>query len=121
MIFARSNRPAACVWERTRGGLYCAPASLTWLLLTLVVRAASLAFLVWQLNLRGLAAPAFLALALLYQPLYANILHAQVYIFLLGLMVLAWHGHRRGRPRRIGIPLGLVLGLKTDGGRPWLL
>jgi hypothetical protein len=86
-----------------------------------VVLAASLAFLVWQLNLRGLAAAAFLATVLLYQPLYANILHAQAYIFLLGLMVLAWHGHRRDRPGLMATALGMMLVLKTAGAMLWLL
>jgi hypothetical protein len=96
-------------------------ARLIWLILSLVVLAASLGFMVWQLRLRGLVAAVFLGLAFLYQPLAANMQHAQVYVFLLGLMVMAWYGHRRDRPGLMGTALGLMLALKTAGAMLWFL
>ena len=92
-----------------------------WLAGSLAVLAASLAVCCWQLNLRGMAAAAFLALAFVYQPLFANMQHAQAYVVLLGLLVLAWHGYRRGRPWLLGGALGLMLVLKTAAAMLWLL
>jgi hypothetical protein len=115
------NPPTTVLLALPLAGLGRDLARLTWLVLSLMVLPVSLGFLVWQLRLPGVAAPAFFGLALLYQPLFANVLHAQVYIFLLGLMVLAWYGHRRDGPGLMGTALGLMLVLKTAGAMLWLL
>ena len=92
-----------------------------WVSLSIIILGASLAFVMRQLHLSGVAGLLFLGLVFVYQPLFANLKHGQAYIFLLGLLALAWYGHRRGRPTLFGSALGSLLILKTAGAMLWLL
>jgi hypothetical protein len=73
------------------------------------------------LGLRGAYVPGFIVLTLLYQPLYANFNQGQVYVLLLGLLVLAWYGYRQRNAPCLGIALGLIFIFKTACAPLWLL
>lgn len=60
-------------------------------------------------------------LALLYQPLYANLYDGQAYVLLFGLLVLAWEGYRREVASWLGLALALMLLLKSAGLMLWPL
>jgi hypothetical protein len=96
-------------------------ARLIWTVFNLFLLALILWWLGRALELRGPWAPAFIAFVLLYQPLYANFYFGQVYVFLLGLLIVAWHGYRQGRDAWLGLALGTMLVLKVAGVLLWTL
>lgn len=115
------NPPTTALLAAPLAGLAHDPARVIWEVFSLLVLAAGLGLLFWQLNLRGPAGLAFLGLVFVYQPLWSNFQHAQAYVVLFGLLALAWHGHRRGQPAIFGGALGLLLILKTACTMLWLL
>jgi hypothetical protein len=115
------NVPPASLVMLPVAGLNYAGARVVWIILSLAVLVAALWWLIRSLGLRGPWAPALVVLALLFQPLYEQIHQGQVYLVMLGLLVLAWHGYRREHPARAGVALGLTLGLKLLGAYLWPL
>ncbi len=54
-------------------------------------------------------------IALLYQPLYAQLVQGQAYLLLTGLLVVAWLGYRNQQPHLVGIAFGLMFSFKSAG------
>jgi hypothetical protein len=102
-------------------GLDYTGARIVWTLSSLVCLIGAGAWLLWLAGLGGAAIPGFIALVLLYQPLYANFHLGQAYVLLLGLLVLAWYGYRQERAPFLGVALGLLFVLKTACIPLWLL
>ena len=115
------NPPTTALLLLPLAGLAYDPARAILQIFNVLVLAASLGLLFWQLELRGLAGLAMLGLVFVYQPLFANFQHAQAYVLLFGLLVLAWYGYRRERPVLFGVALGFMLILKTAAALLWLL
>ncbi len=74
-----------------------------------------------KLRLEGAWLPGFIALVLVFQPLYENVSLGQAYVLLLGLLVVAWGGYRHRNDAVLGIALGLMLILKVAGILLWPL
>lgn len=74
-----------------------------------------------QLDLDSVAGLGLVAYGLASQPVWANFQQGQIYFFLLALLVLAWQGYRTGRPRRLGVSLGVMAGFKLAGLFLWPL
>lgn len=88
----------------------------------LVSYAALLALLGWlarACRLGPLATPAFIAFALTWQPVYENLLHAQLYIAALALAVTSFDGWRREASARTGAPAGALFAAKSAGVPYW--
>ncbi len=102
-------------------GLDYTGARIIWTLVNLACLVGAVVWLVRQAGLRGLWVPGFSAFVLLYQPLYANFSQGQVYVLMLVLLMIAWHGYRQRRGWMSGMALGLMLTLKTAGVLLWLL
>jgi hypothetical protein len=115
------NPPTTALLLLPLAGLAYEPARAIWEVTNVLVLAASLGLLFWRLELRGFAGLAMLGLVFVYQPLFANFQHAQAYVLLFGLLVLAWYGYRRERPVLFGVALGFMLILKTAAILLWLL
>lgn len=78
-------------------------------------------WLVRQLRFTGVWVPLLALLVLCYQPIYANIAYGQIYLFLLALSLLAWHGYRQQQDGLTGVVLGLMACFKLAGLFLWLL
>lgn len=74
-----------------------------------------------QLHFSGIWLPLLVLVGLLYHPIYVNIDLGQVYILLLGLELLVWHGYRQGKEQLAGISLGFMLIFKLAGLLLWPL
>jgi hypothetical protein len=96
-------------------------ARIVWTILNVVIAAATAVYLLRRLAFTGRERAAFIAIWLLYQPLLANFHLGQLYLVLLALLVLAWHGYREGNGRLLGIALGLLFAFKLAGLFLWLL
>ena len=112
----RPNLPTASLLLLPVAGLEYLPARVIWTALSLAILAATVAFVMGQLRLRGPWIPACLAGLLLFQPLYEHLNQGQNYLVLIGLLAATWHGYRREMPALAGVSLGLLLGLKLLGG-----
>ena len=97
-------------WTSARSG-----ARLIWTLLNLAAFLAGLGWILKGLGMRGAWAAGFLALALICQPVYSGLGQGQAYLLLFGVLVVAWHGFRSGRPALLGVALGLMLTFKIAG------
>lgn len=117
----RPNPPTTAWFVLPLAGLDYGRARAAWSLVNLVALAAAVAWLLGQAALRGVWAPAFVALVLLYHPLRANLAQGQAYALLLGLLVLAWHGYRRRREAVVGLALGTMLAFKLAAPLVWVL
>lgn len=115
------NPPTASLLMLPVAGLDYAGARAAWTAASLAFLVGVLWWLIRRLDLRGSWAPALAVLALLFQPLNEQLLQGQVYLAMLGLLVVAWYGYRRVMPAPAGIALGLMLGLKLVGPYLWLL
>jgi hypothetical protein len=73
------------------------------------------------IKLRSFWLPLFIVIVLLFQPLYANLNDGQIYILVLALLVLTWHGYRTGRDGLLGVSLGLLLIFKLAAVLLWPL
>lgn len=85
------------------------------LLLTAVLWTAGLA------GIRGPWLPAVLALTFVYQPAFENLLHGQMYVFVLTVLVIAWWAYRSQREHIVGGSLALLLVAKTTALMYWPL
>ncbi len=74
-----------------------------------------------QLRFSGAWLPGVFIAGLLYHPAYVTIGLGQIYILLLGLELLVWHGYRQGQDRLGGTSLGLMLIFKLAGLLLWPL
>lgn len=83
-------------------------ARLVWTVLNLLLLLTLVAWLSRPLKLRSFWLPLFIVIVLLFQPLHANLNDGQIYILVLALPVLTWHGYRTGRDRLLGVFLGLA-------------
>ena len=117
----RPNPPTTALLLLPLADLDYSGVRLVWTLLSLVCLIAAGGWLLQQVGLRGWWLPGFIAFALAYQPLYANVRLGQAYVLLLGLLVVAWYGYRERRAGTLGIALGLMLVFKMAGGLIWLL
>jgi hypothetical protein len=115
------NPPTTALLLLPLSGLDYTGARIAWTLFSLICLVGAGGWLLWLLGLRGAIIPGFIALLLLYQPLYANFHLGQVYVLLLGLLVLAWHGYRQRDALFLGVALGLMFVLKTACAPLWLL
>jgi hypothetical protein len=115
------NPPTTSLLLLPLAGFDYATARLIWTALNLLGLVAIVGWLLRQLQFKGLWVPAAISFALLYQPFYANMRGGQVYIFLLGLLLLVWHGYRHKKDALLGITLGLMLVLKLATPLLWPL
>jgi hypothetical protein len=115
------NPPTAALMLLPLTGLDYTGARIVWTLFSLLCLIGAGGWLLWLVGLHGAMIPGFLALALLFQPIYANFHLGQVYVLLLGLLVLAWYGYRQGNDLFLGLALGLMFVLKTACAPLWLL
>ncbi len=115
------NPPTTALLLLPFAGLDHADARVVWTVLSLLLLAATVALWLRAADLRGAWAAGFVALTFLFQPLAANFHMANVYVLLLGLAAVAWHGHRTGNDAALGVALGLMLVIKLAGGLLWLL
>jgi len=82
---------------------------------SLLALAAALYLLLDGRALRGPFAVTLVAVVLIFQPIFANFSFGQVYVLLLALLAVAWHGYRRGRPVALGVALGSMIVFKAGG------
>jgi hypothetical protein len=115
------NPPTAALLLLPLSGLDQPGARVVWTLLNLAALAGGVGWLLSRLGMDGRWAAGFILLVLLYQPVFASLGQGQVYLLLLGAMVVAWHGFRSGRPALLGVALGTMFALKTAGLFLWLL
>jgi hypothetical protein len=96
-------------------------ARVIWIIFNLVILAIVVGLIIRRMKIRGIWLPLILILFLSFQPLYANISFAQVYIFIFCLLILAWFAFESGNEKLLGIILGLVFIFKTAGVFLWIL
>lgn len=109
------NPPTAALLLLPLSGERYAKARTIWILLTVVMLAATLALIVRELNMSRPVSLTFVCGALASQPLEANFHQGQAYVLLLALATLVWTGYRRRHDGIAGSPLGLLLAIKTAG------
>ncbi len=90
-----------------------------WIITNVIGFVFMILWLTRQLHFSGMWLFAILIPVLLYQPVYANITDGQVYFFLLGLLLLSWHGYRQSKDGLLGGMLGLLLIFKLAGLFLW--
>jgi len=106
------NPPTTALLLLPFAGLDYTGARLVWTALNLVGLLVGLFWLLRALNLPRLYGRLLVTVLLLYQPLYSSLFQGQVYLLLLGLLAVAWHGYRRGANLPLGLSLGLMMALK---------
>jgi hypothetical protein len=117
----RPNPPSAALLALPLASLDYRPARSAWIGLSLLILVLLCIRFRRYLNLQGLATPGLVLFFLAFQPIRRCLWFGQVYIVLLGLLVLAWEGLRRGKGSLGGIPLGLLFGLKSAAMPLWLV
>jgi hypothetical protein len=63
--------------------------------------------------------PIYIGLGLLFQPVYENLLHAQMHIGVLALATVAWSGYRNRSALMTGIPVGVLFSWRSAGLMYW--
>jgi hypothetical protein len=86
-----------------------------WTVLNLMLLAVVLWWMAREARLSTPWALGLASLALIAEPVYANLRQGQAYVLLLALTVFTWHGYRSRRDGLAGIALGLMLVFKTAG------
>jgi hypothetical protein len=86
-----------------------------WMLLTLALLVATFFLIIRETRLSVLPVLIFVCASLASEPLHANMRQGQVYVLMLALATLVWIGYRRNDDRLAGVPLGVMLALKTAG------
>lgn len=115
------NPPTTALLLLPLAWLPYAPARAVWITLNIIALAIMVFWLARQLRFTGLWLYATFIAVLLFQPVYSNIYLGQVYLFLLGLLLLAWHGYRQEKDSLSGIMLSLMLIFKLAGLFLWPL
>lgn len=84
-----------------------------WIIFNLVFLFVTALIIIKQKKFNKVWLPLSVLLILLFQPLYANISFAQIYIFILCLLVYAWFAYQSGNEKLAGVLIGLVFIVKT--------
>jgi hypothetical protein len=92
-----------------------------WIVLSLLALISAGSLLLWTLRLSGWYVPALIAFSLVYEPLLANFHLGQVYVVMLGLLIVAWVAYHRRRENLLGIFIGLLFAFKLAGLVLWIL
>lgn len=92
-----------------------------WIVGSLCLLLAAVAWLIPRLGIGGLWAPALLSIILLSTPVRDDLAHGQTYMLMLALLMAAWHGYRTTRPSMEGAPLGIILTTKNAALPFWPL
>jgi hypothetical protein len=90
-----------------------------WLAASLIAFAAATWAWLRPSSTRGPVPPALVATLMLAPPVWANLRTGQIYLFVFAAMAAAGRALLRGRERRAGLALGLILAIKTAGAA-WL-
>ena len=96
-------------------------ARVVWTGVSLVLLVVTLVILMWQLHLTAHWMAVYCCYVLLYQPLYENLLHGQMYVLALALLTVSWCGFRSAKGWPTGGALGTLLATKTAALMVWPL
>lgn len=96
-------------------------ARIIWITINFLLLIFTVVFIIRKLDFTSYWVPIVSITFLVFQPLYANFSYAQVYIFILFLLVLSWHAYNTDNQKLLGVLLGLLFLLKTAGVIIWLL
>ena len=96
-------------------------ARLVWTAVSLLLLIATSVWLVRSLNIREGWVPGFFCFVFLYQPVYENLSHGQMYVLVLVLLSLAWQGYSAVRAGLLGTTLGALFVTKTAALMMWPL
>ena len=86
-----------------------------WIIFSLLILATTVGLILIKLKYEIQKSLLVVILILCFQPLYANILYGQVYIFIFCLLVAAWSAYRSGNDKILGIVLGFIIVIKLAG------
>ncbi len=92
-----------------------------WTAVSLLLLIATSVWLLRSLNIRGGWVPGFFCFVFLYQPVYENLAHGQMYVLVLVLLSLAWQGYSAVRAGLLGTTLGALFVMKTAALMMWPL
>ncbi|MCH8144307.1 MAG: DUF2029 domain-containing protein [Gemmatimonadetes bacterium] len=96
-------------------------ARVVWTAVSLLLLIATSVWLVRSLNIREGWVPGFFCFVFLYQPVYENLSHGQMYVLVLVLLSLAWQGYSAVRAGLLGTTLGALFVTKTAALMMWPL
>ncbi|HEX7103566.1 MAG TPA: glycosyltransferase family 87 protein [Nitrolancea sp.] len=111
----RPNPPPAVALMLPLARFSYTDARMAWTLINLVLLAAALAIIFHETDFTLPIALAFVALTLVFEPIWVNLRQGQAYIALLFLSAVCWSAFRRRHERTAGVVLGLMLVFKTAG------
>ncbi len=90
-------------------------ARIIWIIFNCLLLIFTLNYLFKKLEFQKDWIPFILVIFLLFQPLYANIVFAQVYILIFSVLTFALFGYKSGKQTLSGILIGFMIILKTFG------
>jgi hypothetical protein len=109
------NPPTTAAILLPLAGLSYVDARTIWTLLNVVLLVAVLIWMAREARLSTPWALELASLALVFEPVTANLRQGQAYVLLLYLTVVVWHAYRANREGMAGVALGLMLVFKTAG------
>jgi hypothetical protein len=116
-----ANPPTVALLAVPLAGFDYPTARLLWTILSLAGWLAAVWWLARTLAIDGVWLPALLCVAATFQPAIENLRHGQFHVLVLVLVLIAWHGLRRGRSATAGRALAFALALKAAGVAFWPL
>jgi hypothetical protein len=117
--FFGPNPPPAAFLALPVAWLDYRTARTAWIAASLICFAALALYLARAAHLGPVALPAFMALALAFPPMLANLWNGQVYSLVLGMFILFWRAYRTWRDGVAGGTIALLGALKATGA--WLI
>lgn len=90
-------------------------ARIIWTIINSLIFILTFAYLINKFDFRGKWMPILIIVFFLFQPLLANFAFAQVYVLILGAIIIAWYAFVNKKDFLLGLVLGLIIVLKTAG------
>jgi len=88
-----------------------APAKIIWTSFNLCIFVITIGFLIKAF--KKIHLPLIIIIILSFQPLYANFLFGQAYVFIFCLLVLAWYAYNTDRDGLLGFTIGIIFIIKS--------
>ncbi|MBT8382755.1 MAG: DUF2029 domain-containing protein [Ignavibacteria bacterium] len=88
-------------------------AKIIWTIFNIVILSFTIGFLLRNFSFNKHWLIIILILIFSFQPVYANFLYGQAYLFIFSLLVLMWFAYKNDRELLLGFTIGIIFILKS--------